>query len=91
MVGDWSRAFWELFLETHHLGLENRLKTMPLPSLVITGEHDLTVKTEESFRLARELPNVELVVVPDCGHLPQEEQPEAFILAVKSFLKKVVK
>jgi pimeloyl-ACP methyl ester carboxylesterase len=90
MIGDWSRAFWELFLETHHLQLENRLKTMSLPSLVITGEHDLTVKTEESIRLARELPCAELVVVPDCGHLPHEEQPEAFLGAVRKFLKRVV-
>jgi pimeloyl-ACP methyl ester carboxylesterase len=89
MIGDWSRAFWELFLETHHLQLENRLKTMSLPSLVITGEHDLTVKTGESVRLARELPCAELVVIPDCGHLPQEEQPEAFISAIRIFLKKV--
>lgn len=90
MHGNWSRAFWELFLETHHLQLEKRLKTMSLPSLVITGEHDLTVKTEESIRLARELPCAELVVVPDCGHLPHEEQPEAFLVAVRKFLKRVI-
>lgn len=90
MHGNWSRAFWELFLETHHLQLEERLKSMSLPSLVITGEHDLTVKTEESIRLARELPCAELVVVPDCGHLPHEEQPEAFLVAVRKFLKRVV-
>lgn len=89
MHGNWSRAFWELFLETHHLQLEERLKSMSLPSLVITGEHDLTVKTEESIRLARELPSAELVVVPDCGHLPHEEQPEAFLVAVRKFLKRV--
>jgi pimeloyl-ACP methyl ester carboxylesterase len=90
MIGDWSRAFWELFLETHHLQLESRLKTISLPSLVISGEHDLTVKTEESIQLARELPCAELVVVPDCGHLPHEEQPEAFLVAVRKFLKRVV-
>ena len=89
MHGNWSRAFWELFLETHHLRLDERLKTMSLPSLVITGENDLTVKTAESIRLARELPCAELVVVPDCGHLPHEEQPEAFLVAVRKFLKRV--
>ena len=62
---------------------------MSLPSLVITGEHDLTVKTKESIRLARELPCAELVVIPDCGHLPHEEQSEAFLLAVRKFLKSV--
>ncbi len=89
MIGDWSRAFWELFSETHHLRLNEKLKTMSLPSLVITGEQDLTVKTEESIRLARELPCAELVVVSDCGHLPHEEQPQAFLVAVRKFLKSV--
>ena len=62
---------------------------MSLPSLVITGENDLTVKTAESIRLARELPCAELVIVPDCGHLPHEEQPEAFLVAVKKFMKRI--
>ncbi len=89
MIGDWSRGFWELFLETHHLHLDDRLKTLSLPSLVVTGEHDLTVKTEESFRLARELPGAELQIIPDCGHLPQEEAPEAFVSVVESFLRRI--
>jgi pimeloyl-ACP methyl ester carboxylesterase len=89
MTGDWSRAFWELFLETHHLRLDERLKTLSRPSLVITGEHDIMVKKEESVRLAGELANAELVIVPDCGHLPHEEQPEAFLYTVKKFLKSI--
>lgn len=89
MIGDWSRAFWELFLETHHLHLDERLKTLSLPALVVTGEHDLTVKVEESLRLAKELPGAELKVIADCGHLPQEEQPEAFVEAVLAFVKRV--
>lgn len=90
MIGDWSRAFWELFLETHHLGLEQKLSDLRIPSLVITGEHDLTVKTEESLRLARDIPGAELEVIPDCGHLPQEETPRAFVTAVSSFLQKTI-
>jgi len=89
MIGDWSRGFWELFLETHHLRLDHRLKRLSLPSLVVTGEHDLTVRTEESFRLARELPGAELLVIPDCAHLPQEEQPEAFARGVQAFVRRI--
>ncbi|NEX14244.1 MAG: alpha/beta hydrolase [Prosthecochloris sp.] len=88
MTGDWSRGFWELFLETHHLHLDERLKNTPVPSLVVTGEHDLTVNTEESLRLAEELPGAALEIIPDCGHLPQEEKSELFVDAVLSFLKK---
>ena len=89
MVGDWSRGFWELFLETHHLKLAERLRTLRVPSLVITGEHDLTVIVGESLRLARELPGAELEVIADCGHLPQEEQPEAFVKAVRAFMGRI--
>lgn len=89
MVGDWSRGFWELFLETHHLHLDRQLKNLELPSLVVTGEHDLTVKTAESLRLSKELPGAELKVIPDCAHLPQEEQPEAFAEAVRDFVRRI--
>jgi len=89
MIGDWSRGFWELFLETHHLHLDERLKTLSIPSLVVTGEQDLTIKTEESLRLANELPGAALEVIPDCGHLPQEEAPEAFVAVVESFIGRV--
>ncbi len=89
MVGDWPRGFWELFLETHHLHLDRRLLSLSVPALVVTGEHDLTVKVEESLRLARELPGAELRVIPDCGHLPQEEQPGAFVGLVDAFVRKL--
>jgi len=90
MTGDWSKAFWELFVETHHLHLDERMKKLSIPSLVMTGEHDIMVKNEESIRLAGELPGAELLVVPDCGHLPHEEQPQVFVAAVKKFLKRIV-
>lgn len=89
MVGDWSRGFWELFLETHHLHLDHRLKTLSIPSLVVTGEHDLTVKVEESLRLARELPGAELQVIADCAHLPQEEKPVEFVRCVQAFVRRI--
>ncbi len=89
MQGDWSRAFWELFLETHHLSLADNMSRVSAPSLVVTGEHDRTVKTEESLRLARELPGAELSVIPRCGHLPQEESPDGFVDVVRAFLKTI--
>jgi hypothetical protein len=44
------------------------------------------VPTEQSIRLAGELPRAELRVIPDCGHIPQEECPGPFLQAVKAFL-----
>jgi pimeloyl-ACP methyl ester carboxylesterase len=57
-----------------------------VPVLVITGDDDRIVPTESSIRLSGELPGSELVVIPQCGHVPQEECPEAFLAAVNGFL-----
>lgn len=87
----WGRALWQLILSSHALGLERQLAALTLPTLVITGAHDRTVPTSESLRLADALPGACLVVIADCGHLPQEEQPEAFVSAVKEFVQRLEK
>lgn len=87
MLGPWDQAFFELFLATRRLGLDSRLTAITVPTLVVTGEHDRAVKPEESRRLAEEIPGARLAVIPDCGHLPQEERPEDFIDAVKTFFE----
>lgn len=85
-VENWDRALWEMTIASHPLGLEKRLGEIRAPTLVITGDDDRIVPTEQSVRLAGELPNASLVVIPNCGHVPQEECPEAFLEAVKNFL-----
>ncbi len=85
-VGPWARATWELIQASHALHLEQQLTQLTMPVLVITGEHDRTVPTEQSIRLAEALPAANLVVVPDSGHLPHEEAPEAFVQAVREFV-----
>jgi pimeloyl-ACP methyl ester carboxylesterase len=87
MIGSWDRAFLESFLATHRLDLEAQLLNLTLPVLVISGEHDRAVKLAESQRLADELPSAELIVIPDCGHIPHEETPSAFLAAVNGFIQ----
>ncbi|MGQ9665715.1 MAG: alpha/beta fold hydrolase [Anaerolineae bacterium] len=85
---NWDRALWELTIASRPLHLERRLHGLTMPVLVITGDDDRVVPTEQSIRLAGELPNAELAVIPDCGHVPQEECPTAFLEAVKAFIRK---
>jgi pimeloyl-ACP methyl ester carboxylesterase len=88
-VARWERALWELIRTSHALNLEGFLETIRMPTLVLTGEHDRTVSAEESVRLARALPNADLVTIAACGHLPHEEQPTAFLEAVRAFLRRI--
>ena len=82
---NWDRALWEYVLASHPLGLEERLSEISVPTLVITGERDRFVPTQNSERLAAEVPNAQLVVIPDCGHVPHEECSALFVGAVTEF------
>lgn len=85
-VEGWDRALWELTLANRETGLQDRLAEIRQPTLVITGDDDRIVPTEQSIRLAGELPDARLVVIPACGHVPQEECPIAFLEAIGGFL-----
>ncbi|MET9548351.1 alpha/beta hydrolase [Streptomyces sp. NPDC006627] len=47
-----------------------------LPVLVLAGEKDLVTPSEHSEAIAALLPDAELVLVPDAGHLVMLEHPE---------------
>jgi len=87
MVDDWDKALWEFTLASSATDLSDRLDELTLPVLVITGDDDRIVPTDLSIRLAGELPNAQLVVIDSCGHVPQEECPEAFLEAVTGFVR----
>jgi len=86
---NWDRALWELTAASRPLHLERRLHELTMPALVITGDDDRVVPTEQSIRLAGELPHAELVVIPNCGHVAQEECPAAFLEAVRAFVQRL--
>ena len=86
---NWDRGLWELTVAGQPTGLTERLQELTLPVLVITGDDDRIVPTAESIRLASELPNAELVVIPDCGHVAHEECPEAFLEAAIAFVARL--
>jgi pimeloyl-ACP methyl ester carboxylesterase len=85
-VDNWDVALWHYFTATEETGLRERLDELTLPILLITGDDDRLVPTTSTITLAEELPTAELVVLPECGHVPQEECPQAFLEAVETFL-----
>ena len=87
---NWDRALWYFTAASQPSNLPERLSEFTLPVLVITGDTDKIVPTEYSVRLAGELQNATLVVIPQAGHVPHEEQPVAFMQAVAEFLKTIL-
>lgn len=86
---NWDRALWELTKASQRGGLADRIPDLETPTLVVSGDDDRIVPVESSIRLAEQLPNAELVVIPDCGHVPQEECPGPFLEAVNRFVEGV--
>ena len=85
-VENWDRGLWEYTIASTPLRLEEMLDQVKVPTLVITGDDDHLVPTEDSVRASTEIPGAQLVIISESGHVPHEEQPEAFLRAVNSFL-----
>ncbi len=84
---NWDRALWNFTAASQVSDLPQHLGEFTLPVLVITGDTDKIVPTADTVRLASELPNDKLVIIPHAGHVPHEEQPVVFMQAVDEFLK----
>jgi pimeloyl-ACP methyl ester carboxylesterase len=66
--------------------ISERYKTIELPTLILWCDHDRIVPLEVGLKLRRTLPNSTLRLVEDCGHMPQEEQPESTLKLLQGFL-----
>jgi pimeloyl-ACP methyl ester carboxylesterase len=87
---NWDRALWDFTAASQPSTLSNHLNEFTLPVLVITGDSDKIVPTADSVRLADALPYARLVIIPQAGHVPHEEQPDDFMQAVDEFVKTLV-
>jgi 3-oxoadipate enol-lactonase len=61
------------------------LAGLPMPTLVLVGEEDEPF-IAGSEAMAEAIPGARLVVLPEAGHCPQFEAPEAWWDAVSAFL-----
>lgn len=85
LAENWDKALWELVVARDPQDLPAQLSKLALPILIITGDDDRIVPTADSIRLADELPTAELVILANCGHVPQEECPQEFLTAIKAW------
>jgi pimeloyl-ACP methyl ester carboxylesterase len=89
-VKNWDCALWEFLAASRPVAdLVARLREIAVPVLVISGRDDRFVPAEQSERLASELADAELCIIPECGHIPHEECPTASLQAMAAFLDKL--
>jgi proline iminopeptidase len=66
--------------------LSEAVRTLEVPTLVISGRFDAAVPPSQSFGLSKSFPNAKFRVFERSGHMPFVEQPEEFAGVVKAFL-----
>jgi pimeloyl-ACP methyl ester carboxylesterase len=67
--------------------LPRGLSNISAPSLVVWGAEDQVFPAEHGERLARDLPHAELLVIPEVGHIPNQECSQVIDEAILNFLK----
>lgn len=86
-LADWDIALLAIIRDGGANGLGDRFATIGVPTLVVWGEQDSWVPLATGMAIHEALPTSDLVVIPKSGHLPFEEQPDAFMAAVLPFLE----
>jgi pimeloyl-ACP methyl ester carboxylesterase len=62
------------------------LNAIQQPTLVLNGRKDVMIPTINSWHLAQNIPNAQLLIYPDAGHGAQFQYPERFLKHAIQFL-----
>jgi len=71
---------------SHDPHLHKWLHRINVPTLLIWGDTDRLFPKEHALAYEKAIPGAKLVIIPKCGHVPQIEQPNAFVAALESFI-----
>ena len=67
--------------------MDTQLPTVRVPTLIIHGDFD-PIPFGSSEYIHQHIPGSEIVLISQSGHFPFIEQPEQFVAALRSFLRK---
>ena len=65
---------------------KDRLPDLAAPTLVLCGDDDGMTPPENSRQIAKLIPGAKLHMIPQCGHNPMLEKPQAEAEAILGFL-----
>jgi pimeloyl-ACP methyl ester carboxylesterase len=78
---------WKPYM--HNPRLKRWLHRIDLPTQLIWGDSDGIVSTSYGEAWQAEIPGAAMTVIPEAGHFPHWEQPDAFAAAVTAFTSKL--
>jgi len=82
-------ALAKRFADGRHSGDTARLSELQMPTLILWGGRDRLIPPAYGEQFQHDIPGSRLVVFPELGHVPHEEDPAATVAAVRSFLDEI--
>jgi pimeloyl-ACP methyl ester carboxylesterase len=89
-VEGWSRGLWEVMTAEPPPDLRPVLRSVRVPTLVVTGAQDRTIAPRWGRWVAATVPGGRFTLLPDCGHVPHQERPVELAAIVRPFLAEVL-
>jgi 3-oxoadipate enol-lactonase len=94
LIADLKERFLNINLATFYgacealstMDLRSQVQQLQIPALVVVGEFDEATPVPMSEELAQLLPQAELKILPGLAHVPQLQDPQAFLSAIQSFI-----
>jgi pimeloyl-ACP methyl ester carboxylesterase len=86
-IKNWDRAFYELTFAPAYPELRPLLPQLIVPVFIIAGAEDRLIRSWYFEAISTEIPNASLSLIPNCGHVPQEECPDEFMKEVVNYLQ----
>ncbi|KCZ63288.1 hypothetical protein L53_08430 [Hyphomonas sp. L-53-1-40] len=65
---------------------KERLSAIAVPTLILHGDTDNLIPVAHAEKFADAIPGSKLIIYPETGHIPQEEQPAASVKDFRAFL-----
>ena len=65
---------------------KERLSAIAVPTLILHGDTDNLIPVAHAEKFADAIPGSKLIIYPESGHIPQEEQPVASVEDFRAFL-----
>lgn len=93
LVMDMARALGPEVFVRQSRALQRRpdqqttLRKSDIPALILCGVHDALCPVKRHEVMAELMPNAELVVIDDAGHLPTLEQPDKTTSALRDWMR----
>ena len=84
---NYTKGFTDAVVDKY--GVREKLATSKIPTLVISGDHDISFPVQNWYSLVRKLQTTQIIVIPMSGHGPHHEFPELTAKYIDSFIEHI--